>query len=48
MFKIPFFEQISGVQVLKEIKIDVNKQSAITKDNVTVHLDGILYVKVIF
>ena len=46
MFKVPFVEQISGIQVLKEIKIDVNKQSAITKDNVTVHLDGILYIKV--
>ena len=46
MFKIPFLERVSGVQVLKEINIEINKQNAITKDNVTVGLDGVLYIKV--
>jgi len=46
MFKIPFLERVSGVQVLKEINIEINKQNAITKDNVTVGLDGVLYIKI--
>lgn len=46
MFKIPFVERVSGVQVLKEINIEINKQNAITKDNVTVGLDGVLYIKI--
>ena len=46
LFKIPFIESLSGIQVLKEINIVINKQSAITKDNVTVDLDGVLYIKV--
>jgi len=46
LFKIPFIESLSGIQVLKEINIEINKQSAITKDNVTVDLDGVLYIKI--
>merc|ERR1712168_1544370 len=46
MFKIPIADRVSGVQVLKEINIEINKQNAITKDNVTVGLDGVLYIKI--
>ena len=46
LFKFPIIESLSGIQVLKEINIEINKQSAITKDNVTVDLDGVLYIKV--
>lgn len=32
--------------VMKELVIKVDGQKAITKDNVTVDLDGVLYIKV--
>ena len=32
--------------VLKELVIEVDKQKTITKDNVTVDLNGVLYIKV--
>lgn len=46
MFKIPFIERISYVQVLKELVITVDNQKAITKDNVTIDIDGVLYIKI--
>lgn len=45
-FLIPFIDEIRHVQVLKEIAIEVPEQHAITADNVTLALDGVLYVKV--
>ena len=33
---------------MKELVIKVDGQKAITKDNVTVDLDGVLYIKVCF
>lgn len=44
---IPFIDKVSYIHSLKEEAIDVQKQTAITQDNVTVTLDGILYVKII-
>lgn len=46
MFKIPLLEEIAYVQVMKELVIKVDGQKAITKDNVTVDLDGVLYIKI--
>jgi len=46
MWKIPFLEEIAYVQVMKELVIKVDGQKAITKDNVTVDLDGVLYIKI--
>lgn len=46
-FLIPFIEAVSYKHSLKEDAIDVSSQSAITKDNVTLRIDGILYVKII-
>merc|ERR1719204_1357623 len=46
LFKIPLIETVSGVQVLKEIVIPIDQQKAITKDNVAVGLDGVLYIKI--
>lgn len=46
-FLIPFIDQIQYRQNLKEITVDIDPQSCITKDNVSVEVDGVLYMKVI-
>ncbi|XP_078485015.1 stomatin-like protein stl-1 [Ciona intestinalis] len=43
---IPILDQVKYVQVLKEQAIKIPEQSAVTKDNVNLHIDGILYVRV--
>ena len=44
---VPFIDRVSYIHSLKEEAIDVQKQMAITQDNVSVTLDGILYVRII-
>jgi len=44
---IPTVQRVAYKHSLKEQVIEVSEQAAITKDNVTLNIDGILYVKVI-
>lgn len=46
-FLIPFFDVIRYRHSLKEIALDIPAQVCITRDNVQVGVDGILYLKVL-
>jgi regulator of protease activity HflC (stomatin/prohibitin superfamily) len=43
---VPFFDRIAYKHTLKEQAIDVPPQECITKDNINVSVDGILYMQV--
>lgn len=43
---IPVFQQITKVDV-RSTPIDVSKQEVITRDNVTVHVDAVVYLRVV-
>ncbi len=44
---IPFFDRVAYKHSLKEMVIDVPPQSCITKDNIGVEVDGILYIQIV-
>lgn len=44
---IPFIERVAYRHSLKEFAYDVQEQSAITRDNVTMMMDGIIYLRII-
>ncbi len=45
-FIIPFIQVVAADRNLKEQTLDISSQSAITKDNITLAIDGILFMKV--
>lgn len=45
-FIIPFIQRVVADRNLKEQSLDIESQSAITKDNITLQIDGILFMKV--
>ena len=44
---IPFFDRVAYKRSLKEQVLDVPKQTCITRDNVSVDIDGVLYLQII-
>jgi regulator of protease activity HflC (stomatin/prohibitin superfamily) len=46
-FILPFIDRISADRSLKEQAVDVPEQSAITKDNISLSVDGVLYFRVL-
>lgn len=45
-FKIPFVERVAKVVVLKEQVVDFKPQPVITKDNVTMQIDTVVYFQI--
>ena len=45
-FKIPFIDTVAYSHSLKEQVLDVDSQHAITRDNVKIKIDGVLYFKI--
>jgi len=44
---VPFIDSVVQKHSLKEEAVDVQEQTVITKDNVSVRIDGILYIKIV-
>jgi regulator of protease activity HflC (stomatin/prohibitin superfamily) len=44
---VPFIDRVAYRHTLKESAIDVESQTCITKDNISIEVDGILYLQVI-
>ena len=45
-FIIPFIQRVAADRNLKEQSLEIVSQSAITKDNISLNIDGILFMKV--
>ena len=46
-FLVPFIDKVAYDRTLKEQAVDVPSQGAITRDNISLVVDGVLYLKVI-
>lgn len=46
-FIIPFVQKVAADRNLKEQSLDISSQSAITRDNISLSIDGILFMKVV-
>lgn len=44
---VPFIDKVAYVHVLKEEVIDVDRQACVTKDNIQVGINGVLYIQVV-
>jgi len=44
---IPFVDRVAYRHTLKEEAIDVPQQACVTKDNIQIHVDGVIYMQVI-
>jgi len=44
---IPFVDRVAYKHTLKEEAIDVPQQACVTKDNIQIHVDGVIYMQVI-
>ena len=44
---IPFLQRVAYKHTLKEVAMDVRKQDCITRDNVKISVDGVLYLRVV-
>lgn len=45
-FKVPYMDEVAYHHSLKEQVLDVEGQTAITKDNVKINIDGVLYFRI--
>lgn len=45
-FKVPFIERVASMVVLKEQVVDFKPQPVITKDNVTMQIDTVIYFQI--
>lgn len=43
---VPFLDRVAYKHSLKEVAVDVASQSCITKDNIAVEVDGVLYLQI--
>ena len=46
-FKIPIIEKVAFTHDLREQVYEISSQVAVTKDNVALHIDGVLYIEIV-
>ncbi|MBB5352844.1 regulator of protease activity HflC (stomatin/prohibitin superfamily) [Haloferula luteola] len=44
---VPFIDRVAYKHTLKEVAVDVPSQMCITKDNISIEIDGVLYMQVL-
>lgn len=46
-FKLPLIESVEAVHDLREQVIEIPPQMCVTKDNVTIQVDGVIYIQIV-